>query len=380
MRAGMRRMRRIGLVSGAAALVLLSACEVAVTPMEPGLAAGDDLGGDPFDVIADPAGCALAVGDVADGYALSTGYWRSSDCTRFVGHAPPPPSGGGVPSDDRNYLKAVAAQPGGGFVAVGFVDHPGDTPVGEVRVTSSVDGVTWEHRTPPAKQGTFQWANDVLRTQAGTYLMVGADFPHAMAWRSHDLDSWEAVELPANGASSQYAAEVAQGVDGRLVAVGLTFPTPSESYAGAWVSSDDGRTWTAAPPPRDSFGSYTRMGAVTTRPDGTFLAAGHIGNRPALWSSPDGSAWTLLDTSAWPVHSSITNLAVDDGGVLALGSVTVEGVTKGVAWHLADGGTWTETRLAGVGSAAAAAPIGDGRFVVVGGNSHGKAWSVVLDY
>lgn len=383
-------MGRMGLVAGVGAMVVLSACEVAVTPMEPGRddLSVDDFGGRPGAVIVDPAGCAVVVGSMADGYATWPGFWQSADCAKFVGDAPGPPWGD-IPNDDRRTMDAVVAQPGGGFVAVGEWVNPGDDLVAAILVMSSPDGVEWDSRTKPATTATYQHATDLVLTVDGTYLMTGGEGSEALVWRSTDLTSWEAVPLPARAGEPaplyESAYAIAQAPDGRLVVVGSSNQTVSslDQDAAAWVSEDDGLTWTAASAEgafAPTLGSLESASSVVARADGTLMAAGRIANRPALWSSTDGLDWTPLDTTTWPADSGIRELVADDGSVLAVGSVRTDAGYKGVVWRLPDGaGAWSETRLAGVGAAVDATPIDDDRVVVIGGNGY-KAWSTILTF
>jgi hypothetical protein len=371
--------------------LLVAGCEVEVTPMEPGRddLSVDDFGGDPHDVVVDPAGCAVVVGRMYDGYGSKPGSWRSADCARFVGDAPPSPPPW-PPSEDRWTFDAVVARPGGGFVAAGERDRSHDELVADIVVRTSADGEGWEAAAAPAATDDYQHATGLLLTAEGTWLLVGGEGSRALVWRSADLATWEAVELPARAGEAdpmwERASQVVQAADGRLVVVGSSTQTVygTDEDAAAWVSTDDGATWTAAAAEgafAPTVGSTEAAYGVVARPDGTLVALGRLGySTPALWSSADGLHWAPLDASAFPAGAGVGRLVFDGDALLALGSVAVDGGRRGAVWRQPLGGAWTETRLTGVGGVTDAAPIGGDRVVVVGGDGYGKAWSAVLTF
>jgi len=163
-------------------------------------------------------------------------------------------------------------------------------------------------------------------------------------------------------------AATAAGPAGYVV-VGIT-PVGGRQAPAAWFSADLS-TW--APAPLTGAADGGQMFAVTTARPG-FVAAGAAGASPAVWTSPDGSAWQLraLPRPAGAASAVLTRVTAIGDKVVAAGS-EYRGAGAGspvpFAAVSADGGrTWQESVLpAPPGPAVVTALTAAGRgFVAVG--------------
>jgi hypothetical protein len=145
--------------------------------------------------------------------------------------------------------------------------------------------------------------------------------------------------------------DVTASPDGdRLVAVGYV-GIGGDWRARAWTSTD-GSTWRLVPMD-DRSGSFAL--AVTTAPDGAFVAVGHVGLAAASWHSSDGASWTpgevatlVMAEDGGPPASRppdeaerMTTVLATPTGLLAGGSVGAElGGRQARFWHSPDGMAW----------------------------------------
>ena len=171
--------------------------------------------------------------------------------------------------------------------------------------------------------------------------------------------------LTAPGTSLAATAAAPAG----YVVVGST-PVGGRQAPAAWFSADLS-TW--APAPLTGSADGGQMLAVTTARPG-FMAAGAAGASPAVWTSPDGSAWQLraLPRPAGAASAVLTRVTAIGDKVVAAGS-EYRGAGAGspvpFAAVSADGGrTWQESVLpAPPGPAVVTALTAAGRgFVAVG--------------
>jgi hypothetical protein len=368
------------------------------------------------DVVAAPAetpGCAVAVGrwDGPRGGA-EAGRWASADCTTFTGPGPftGEPPGDGLPSDDQTRFTGLAARPQGDFVVVGYREERADDFPSDMSIAVMDAGAATLARVAapePTGSRAHQAAEDVIVTQAGTVLVTGVDGPiggTSSVWRSTDLaaaavpadDSekvpatWERVPLPSASADVVYAetSEILQRADGTLVVVGGSGTTQDvrEEDPAAWVSTDDGRTWTAAPPV-GTFGPEGPMRRVTGVAEldgGGLVAVGRFGDGGCLWRSDDGLSWSAEGVGGPCGGPWTADVVASDRGVVVVGSSVKIGPPapgddrRGVVWYSADGASWTRVRLAsGAASGAFASATG---FVVLGDGSDGYVgWTARVD-
>ncbi|HJW22049.1 MAG TPA: hypothetical protein VJ506_06445 [Candidatus Limnocylindrales bacterium] len=128
----------------------------------------------------------------------------------------------------------------------------------------------------------------------------------------------------------------------RFVAVGLL------GQSTVALDSTDGSTWHSGSP----FGRDAAVRALAARADGSVVAVGTSGHRPAIWHSADGVSWTEGVNPASPrsIASStihVTGAVAMDSGWLAVGredpACQVDcGVepSRALAWTSPDGRRW----------------------------------------
>jgi hypothetical protein len=193
-----------------------------------------------------------------------------------------------------------------------------------------------------------------------------------LMWRLRGAQALERVSTEAFGRVEWGA--VAASPD-RYVIVG-TDVGGGVPRAAAW-SSADGSTWTRAEDgPQFDIGGYVDTGEHPSHggprdvvwADGTFIATGmacdEIGSncRTAVWTSPDGAAWTRLEVMGAP--GGLRSVTAGPAGVVAVGSTCGDTCT-GLAMWSPDGSTWETAEIAGLAdpTGVAATP---GGFIVVG--------------
>lgn len=119
--------------------------------------------------------------------------------------------------------------------------------------------------------------------------------PATAAWASADGTRWTPELLPSAVARAALMS-VTYG-HGRLV---VTTSPIFGSTQSTWTSTDRGQWKPVAIPdatPPDKAGDFTTVGAGTATSRGFVLAGHDRGDRPAVWSSPDGRTWRLTDVT-----------------------------------------------------------------------------------
>jgi len=208
---------------------------------------------------------------------------------------------------------------GPGFVAVGSTICPGTSACNDdAAVWTSSDGSSWQ-RVPHDP--------DVLGSGAG---------------RPTDEGLQMMEDVTFNGSL--------------LVAVGVTFDEPEKLglYAAVWTSVD-GMTWSRVPFDREVFGSQdpedpgggrTWLHSVTVGGPG-FVAVGSDSWAAAVWTSPDGVTWTRVphdpgvfgEGASWETHSEMNAVTVGGPGLVAVGNT--DGYSNAAVWTSPDGYAWT---------------------------------------
>ncbi|MFM2106284.1 MAG: hypothetical protein RL338_1316 [Chloroflexota bacterium] len=220
----------------------------------------------------------------------------------------------------------------------------------------------------------------------------GPDDHYAAAFRSDDLVTWEpsrldaglrlGSSLPTSGPLAGMGAVTWGGAG--FVAVGIDLVP---GVTGVAWRSDDGTRWIRAPLP----GTERARPAGIAWTGGRYVAIGvdeaPTAPRMAVWTSPDGLAWTrlpdgpafaigdYLDTGEYRAWAGPASLSLDEAGrLLAAGRVCVGGRRygdpidcAGAIWRSDDGTTWTRELQPGTlpGPVAAGATLGE-RVVLVG--------------
>lgn len=197
----------------------------------------------------------------------------------------------------------------------------------EAAVYLSEDGTSW--RKVETAEPMVGQLIDVVATDGGLYAVGGVPGADAAAiWRSTDGETWERA---GDDIEHAFLWSIAEGGPG-LVAVGWRRdPDPS---AAVWTSAD-GTEWTLSPNPE---GYELFEGTDVTEIDGTLVMVGSsfMGQGGRFWTSADGIDWSIADVpgveEAYPrtlVHTSNGVVAVGAGENMA-----------GTAWISQDGIGW----------------------------------------
>lgn len=263
----------------------------------------------------------------------------------------------------------VAASLGFGACTPGGAGSPTDgvsvSPVASA--SPAIPPLVWTRSTDPALGGAGeQWLNDVVAAGPGL-VAVGADSqPSAVTagavWTSADGSAWTRVPSPPVTAGSRCASPLTDGSTDLsvataggpgLVALGPGW-VPAEDggecdLVVAWTSSD-GLTW--QPGHREPLHEWQGTSLWDVAPGGPGFVAvgGSLGTRSwdaAVWTSPDGSAWTRVPDEGSVSGSRGRDVfvhAVTRGGpgVVAVGSEQHQDrCTRAVVWTSRDGLGWT---------------------------------------
>jgi hypothetical protein len=233
----------------------------------------------------------------------------------------------------------------------------------------SVAGQHWDIRHAPSAAGV---SNGLMAADHawGRYLAVSTT---GDLLASADGQAWSTTSLGAAAwpGSPRYfsGAAMASAASGRVVVAGFV-PTDIGGATPAVLYSDDGVAWNVASEPQDMFANIVIN-------DGTrFLAFANDG----VYTSPDGSAWTLLSRLRVQNGQWITRAAHGRGLYVVVGH-------GGLAATSPDAVHWTVAPLV-LDFGQSAAPLdlsgvvdtGD-RFVAVAANGHvatstdGQHWS-----
>ena len=173
--------------------------------------------------------------------------------------------------------------------------------------------------------------------------VVEAMGPSAIAWASADGRSWTLRSDFAGGEGSVAWAVATKA--STAVAVGVVSGAPA-----AWYSAD-GLAWSRAPSPADG-PDRAQLRAVVATQHG-FVAAGSderdlLAPRAVFWASADGQAWQRVPDVDDFAGVRVEGLAVEDGAVVAVGTVYAgKEPTGAVSWRSADGTTWRRSPASG---------------------------------
>ncbi len=280
-------------------------------------------------VASGPAGL-VTVGWILQDFSGASWLSSDADTWKFTG---------GFPA--QTLLSAVAAN-SQRYEAVGR-DGDGATP------WTSTDGKTWQKVTSPAFSdrplrltSITPWKGGFV---AGGYR--GNEFFSADAdlWVSPDGLAWqEATDSPSFKDARVWGVAASGNT---LVAVGQTGPTDTPGPAIVWTSKD-GRTWTRVPNGPVFAGG--RMRAVANVPSIGFVAVGEdiAGDTGRVWTSRDGRAWTLVPSQPIfgrpGIQVRMYDVTDSPSGVLVGGTINA-GVQYGEAaiWTSPDGLAWSRT-------------------------------------
>jgi hypothetical protein len=191
------------------------------------------------------------------------------------------------------------------------------------RFWRSGDGIAWTAvPADPVFDGTE--VTDILPLAKGWLALgrigTGQATTGSVAWLSEDAATWRLVRDPA--LLGGWARSLASRADGIVVAVGSA---NDERSARAWVSSDQGETWVAAPEADTMtwYGRKIRMLDVTATTSG-FVAVGNLVEMQfgtgVSWVSSDGLVWRR-STSHPPMGQAELEAVVSRGDrMIAVGT------------------------------------------------------------
>jgi hypothetical protein len=246
----------------------------------------------------------------------------------------------------------------------------------EAAVYLSRDGTEW--RKVETAEPMVGQLIDLVATDDGLYAVggvPGAD--SAGIWHSADGESWERIGPDIEHA---FLWSIAEGGPG-LVAVGWRRdPDPSTAV---WTSVD-GSEWTLSPDP-EGYELFEATDVVNL--DGTLVMVGSSlatqGGR--FWTSADGLEWTVVDVPGLQRVYPRTLLETAAGLIAVGGGESM----AGTAWISADGRAWEPFGDPLDGSYFHGAVVHDGSLVVGGATqagtletgieSHAAIWSTPLD-
>lgn len=328
----------------------------------------------PHTLVADPAGCYLAVGEDTQARFVRPGYWQATgDCTRPVNVTPPAgPVGEVLPRDDRDSVVAAVAAHGGGYLLVTRHRYFGDAYAYDSAVVQGSPAQGWRRlakfRTDTPRSSHI--GPTALVAVPDGYVAVGNHDGTAVAWTSDDAASWREVTLPLPAeATAAGVTGVTAGPDGRLVAVGTSSGTGELRPVG-WHSTDRGHTWQVTEMPRP--GGFPQLWSVVHGAAGYVALGGVDGelrSAALVFTSPDGVHWQRDEAAAQAGARLITAaVATPDGTVYAVSgngvNAPVENEQCATAWRFADGRVSGED-LQCHGIPTALAPLPDGRVAAV---------------
>jgi hypothetical protein len=236
-----------------------------------------------------------------------------------------------------------------GYVAGGFDTSSGDR---DGSIWTSNDGRKWRRigRGQPFEGAGDQKINSVAyfageAVAGGTNGSTGD--PDAALWRSSDGSHWESVLGLAVPGTSEIKRLTGIKISGTRVLA-----------AAGWQSAGGERGQEAAvwifqstldpvePVLAADFGGAgdQRINRVVQLKNhgGRLVAVGLADGDAGVWVSDDGDLWARVNVAELRGEGDqeILDAALFAPGVVAVGTETVDGETKGVAWFSADGDSW----------------------------------------
>ena len=246
--------------------------------------------------------------------------------------------------NDQSMTSITAGGPG--LVAVGR-DSSGDD--SDAAVWTSADGITWSR--VPHGEAVFggendQGMNSVTAGGLGLVAVGGdgsAEDEDAAAWISPNGITWSRVphdEAVFGGDSHQYMSDVRAGGPG-LVAVGRDFDDTSGARVAAVWTSPDGRAWSRVPHSDAAF-AEAEMNSVTA--SGMNLVVVGVdrsvrGWDGAVWISPDGINWSRVPHDGGMFGGDdfqrMHDVTATEVGFVAVGHDNANGEANAAVWAAA---------------------------------------------
>ena len=327
-----------------------------------------------FDDVTTADGLTVAVGGIVG----DTAVWTSTDARTWAPAANPTPV-----FSSRNGQRLLSVAKGErGWVAVGLRSRieEGET-VGRPMVLVSEDATEWQVAdnravfSAPEKEGGVRQSSAVAAGPDG-YVVVGFDQPRsgppsAVVWYSRDLVDWkegrpdrpapegEPDDLKAADGALRGMLDVVALPDGGYVAVGRASDPaspPGVERPAVWTS-EDGAAWSLEQLPLPGDATSARLDYAATS-GGTVVALGtaqRVGDGGEVSTFPfaavaaaDGGDWELAELPA-PPGSAPSALLATAGGYVAAGYTGPPGRGDVRLWTSSDGRAWNARDLEGVG-------------------------------
>jgi len=295
------------------------------------------------------AGVALLIAVLPDGK-------QSPEAQQTTSTTPPPPTGGSLvwkglqgaafAREGEQAMTSIVEAPWDGFVAGGFDTSSGDR---DGSIWTSEDGRKWQRITSgqPFEGAGDQQINSIAKF-AGEAVAAGTDGstggPDAALWRSSDGSNWESVSglaLPGTGETIKRLTNISGT---RLAAAGWQSAGGELGQEGAvWIFPS---TLDPEPPVLVGGAGDQRINRVVQLRN-RLVAVGFADGDAGVWVSDDRDLWSPVDDAALggEGRQEILDAANFGSRVVAVGTETVDGETKGVAWLSADGDSWTRASV-----------------------------------
>ena len=202
-----------------------------------------------------------------------------------------------------------------GIFASGW-EEAGDYGVTYPTIWTSADGSAWS--TPMVVGDEDRVITDVVQLDGRVAALVSGNGAPPDLVSSIDGRAWS--RAPARGFPMAGISDLAVAGP-RLVAVGVG----EGDVAAAWYSDDDGSSWQAADVP--ATGPESQLASVAVGPPG-LVAVGSVAGAsdvaiPAIWTSTDGTAWTIAASGAG--SGALVSVRRGDNGWVAVGSNDIGG-------------------------------------------------------
>jgi hypothetical protein len=245
-----------------------------------------------------------------------------------------------VAKHDRTLVAVGARGPNGGHEAASWY--------------LSTNGV-WRRAAVRSSGSRSDGADEVMRDVAwiedklvavGTARTGAQANYEAAVWTSADGRVWtqlpttEVDERCTGGGCSGDQAMYSVAWDKRsAVAVGLDGRSGCERHAAVWRSVDNGSTWKRMPAAKALIGKAMRMNAVVPTGGEGYMAVGSQDcegrQRAAVWVSPDGSNWRLVQAASRRGWEGMAGAALSPGRGAVAGSRGNELATaSGLTWRI----------------------------------------------
>jgi serine/threonine protein kinase len=314
---------------------------------------GDAASGPDFTPTVGPAGAVVAVGNTN---RTSTGQQAVFIKADTAGDLQPV----SLAAIDGGLIPEVAVK---STVVAGSVQIVVGSADGYPAVWRRVAGGPWalvSSLSLAAEDPDLSGLSAVTRGPSG-WLAVGTGF----ALTSADGTTWRPAGAITHDLADLSAVRAASGPRGYVI-TGTAAAPGGGSLREAWWSRDL-TSWTRARDLNQASGSNQVL-AVAAGPSGFFSAGSHD-NQPAVWTTPDGQAWTAvsLPMPAGASAGVIQQVAVRGRHVVALGRQTTADGTRPLAERSEDGGlTWQLVPFGapGPGTSFTALTVGPGGFTV----------------